>query len=78
VLATLVALTAERYMPPCAIALVYVGLGDISAAALWLARAFEARDVHLMFIPIDPKWDEARKDPRIDAVLRQCGFAPRA
>ncbi len=78
VLATLVALTAERYMPPCAIALVHVGLGDISAAALWLQRAFEARDVHLMFIPIDPKWDEARKDPRIDAVLRQCGFAPRA
>jgi predicted Zn-dependent protease len=78
VLATLVALAGERYMPPCAIALVHAGLGDVDAAAVWLQRAFDARDPHLMFVPIDPKWDACRNDPRIVAILRQCGFAPLA
>jgi tetratricopeptide (TPR) repeat protein len=71
---TLVALAAERYVPPCAIALAHLGLGDIDGAAHAIERAFEARDVHLMFIPVDEKWDEARADPRIAAVLRRCGF----
>lgn len=75
VLATLVALAGERYVPPCAIALVHTGLVDIDAAAEWLARAFDARDVHLAFVPVDPKWDEALKDPRIRAIVHRCGFS---
>jgi len=68
----------ERYVPPCAFALIHVGLGELEAAADWIERAAEARDVHLMFIPVDAKWDEARKHPRIDAVLRRIGFLPLA
>jgi TolB-like protein/Tfp pilus assembly protein PilF len=75
VLGTLVALATERYVPPCAIALAHVGLGDIDGAAHAIERAYEARDVHLMFVPVDEKWDEARADPRISAVLKRCGFS---
>jgi DNA-binding winged helix-turn-helix (wHTH) protein/Tfp pilus assembly protein PilF len=74
VLATLVALAGERFVPPCAMALVHVGLGDVDAAADCLVRALEARDVHLKFIPVDPKWEEARKAPRIAEILKCCGF----
>jgi len=74
VLDTLVALGRERYVPPCAIALVHAGLGDIDGAACAIERAYEARDVHLIFLPVDEKWDEARADPRIAAVLRRCEF----
>jgi tetratricopeptide (TPR) repeat protein len=74
VLATLDALAGERFVPPCAMALVHVGLGDIDAAADCLVRALEARDVHLKFIPVDPKWDEARSAPRIAEILKCCGF----
>jgi DNA-binding winged helix-turn-helix (wHTH) protein/tetratricopeptide (TPR) repeat protein len=75
VLETLVALAGERYVPPCAIALVHAGLGDIDAAAHAIERAYEARDVHLMFIPVDEKWSDARSDARIAAILQRCGFA---
>ena len=64
----------ERYVPPCAIALVYAGLLELDEAALWLERAREARDVHLTFLPIDPKWDYFRADSRFIQVLSQCDF----
>jgi tetratricopeptide (TPR) repeat protein len=72
---TLVALAAERYVPPCAIALAHLGLGEIDGAARAIERAHEARDVHLMFIQVDEKWDVARADPRIAAVLQRCRFS---
>jgi DNA-binding winged helix-turn-helix (wHTH) protein/tetratricopeptide (TPR) repeat protein len=78
IIETLLALTAERYVPPCAIALVHLGLGDVDNAAHFVERAYDARDVHLMFLPIDAKWDDARADPRIAAVLQRCGFTAAA
>jgi TolB-like protein/Tfp pilus assembly protein PilF len=78
VLATLNALAGERFVPPCAMALVHVGLGEIDAAADCLVRAVESRDVHLKFIPVDPKWDEARNAPRIAEILKCCGFVAAA
>ena len=29
----------------------------------WLAKAYDARDVHLIYLPVDPKWDPYRADP---------------
>ena len=78
VLDTLTALACERYVPPCMIALVHLGLGDIDGVARCVEEAGEARDVHLMFLPVDEKWDEARRDPRIAAVLRSFGFVANA
>lgn len=74
ILDTLLALARERYVPPCAIALVHAGLGDLDSAARFVDLAYEARDVHLMFLPVDEKWDEARAEARIAAVLQRCGF----
>ena len=73
-LRALIELSRERYVPACAIALVYAGLHEYDEAALWLERACEARDVHLMFLPVDPKWDDFRADSRFMAVLNECGF----
>jgi DNA-binding winged helix-turn-helix (wHTH) protein/tetratricopeptide (TPR) repeat protein len=78
VLDTLLAVACERYVPPCAIALVHLGLGDVDSAAHFIERAYDARDVHLMFVPVDAKWDEARTDPRVAAVLYRCGFTAAA
>jgi hypothetical protein len=41
----------------------------------WLDRAYAARDVHMIFLTADPKWDEHRQDPRFVALLERCGFA---
>ena len=74
VLRTLVAIARERYVPPYAMALVHAGLGEGDDAFEWLDRAFEAHDVHLVFLPIDPKWDGLRADPRFAALLKRAGL----
>jgi TolB-like protein/DNA-binding winged helix-turn-helix (wHTH) protein/Flp pilus assembly protein TadD len=69
----------SRFVPPYNIALVCAGLGDREAALKWLERAFAARDVHMAFLPVDPKWTELRGWEAFESLLRRCQFArPRA
>lgn len=44
---------------------------DFDAA---LERAYDARDVHLVFAPVDPKWDRYRSERRFQEVMSRCGF----
>ncbi|HEX5110330.1 MAG TPA: winged helix-turn-helix domain-containing protein [Vicinamibacterales bacterium] len=74
VLRHLDARSRERYVPPYASALVYAGLGERAAVFDWLNKAYAARDVHLIFLPVDPKWDPYRNDPRFREILSRCGF----
>jgi len=74
VLSTLEGLSRERYVPAYAIALVHAGLGERDAVFLWLNRAYDARDVHLIFLPVDSKWDRFRSDRRFKTLVSRCGF----
>jgi len=74
VLNTLESVSREQYVPPYATALVYLGLGQHDSALHWLERAYDAHDVHLVFPPVDPKWDPLRDDHRFVDLLRRCGF----
>jgi Flp pilus assembly protein TadD len=65
---------SEGYVPPVAIALVHAGLGEREAVMEWLGKAYDARDVHLIYLPVDPKWDSIRDDSRFQALLTRCGF----
>jgi TolB-like protein/DNA-binding winged helix-turn-helix (wHTH) protein/Flp pilus assembly protein TadD len=75
VLKTLRTAAGGRYVPPYAMALVHAGLGERDAVFEWLERAYSARDVHLIFLPVDPKWDDYRQDARFVALLSRCGFS---
>jgi Flp pilus assembly protein TadD len=68
-------LSQQRYVPPCAIALVYAGLNDDGGVFEWLEKALAVRDVHLIYVLVDPKWDLFRQDGRFRDLLRRCGFA---
>jgi hypothetical protein len=68
----------ERYVPPYAVALVYCGLGEHALALQWLERAYKVRDVHLVWLPTDPKWDPFRSHPTFLALIERCGFTRRA
>ncbi len=74
VLQTLLAIARERYVPPYAMAMVHAGLGQFELALQWLERCYDARDVHLIFLTMDPKWDPLRSEPRFSNLLRRCGF----
>jgi tetratricopeptide (TPR) repeat protein len=74
VVRTLEAGSQSRYVPPYATALVYAGLGDRDAMFGFLEKAFAARDVHLIYLPVDAKWDPYRTDPRFADLLARCGF----
>jgi hypothetical protein len=64
----------HRYVPPYAAALVRAGLGESSDVFTCLDHAFAARDVHMVFLTADPKWDGYRADPRFQHVLDRCGY----
>ena len=75
VLKALEAAARERYVPPYAMAMVLAGLGERDAVFARLDEAYRARDVHLIFLPVDARWDPYRDDPRFRALLERCGFA---
>jgi tetratricopeptide (TPR) repeat protein len=74
VLSTLKGISKERYVPPYAMALVHAGLDQRDSAFEWLNRAQEERDVHLVWLPEDPKWDDFRGDARFRELLERCDF----
>lgn len=64
----------ERYVPPYAMALVHAGLGETDEVFAWLEKAYATHDVHLIYLPVDPKWDPYRTDPRFVLLVNRCGF----
>jgi TolB-like protein/DNA-binding winged helix-turn-helix (wHTH) protein/tetratricopeptide (TPR) repeat protein len=74
VAAALAATARQRYVPPYVIALVHAGLSENEAALEWLERAYVARDIHLVFLTVDPRWDALRSDPRFADLLARCQF----
>lgn len=67
-------LARVSYVPPSEISLVHAGLGDAAGVFETLERAYAVRDVNLVFLPVDPKMDPFRDDPRFRALLERCGF----
>jgi TolB-like protein/tetratricopeptide (TPR) repeat protein len=74
ILATLEAVSRQRYLPPYAMALVHAGLGECVAMFDALEEAYSVHDVHLMYLPVDAKWDPYRTDPRFVELIGRCGF----
>lgn len=67
-------LSAKKYVPPCNLAIVHAGLGDVDAAIGCLEEAYATRDVRLTFLAVEPKWDTMRSDARFQSLLRRLGL----
>jgi TolB-like protein/class 3 adenylate cyclase len=66
--------SAQAYIPPCSVALVYNGLGNQGEALRQLEKAVDERDVRLNFLKVDPRWDSLRSNPRFVAILKRIGL----
>jgi DNA-binding winged helix-turn-helix (wHTH) protein/TolB-like protein/Flp pilus assembly protein TadD len=69
ILQSLKARMNERYVPPYHLALIYAALGDRAETLRWLDRAYHEKDVHMVFLGVDPKWDGMRGQPQFDSLL---------
>ena len=72
----LLALSKERFVPPYLTALVYNGLGRHDEALAWLERGYERRDPKMVFLLVEPKWNNLRSEPRFRDLLRRVGLTP--
>ena len=70
----LLKLSGERFVPPCHIAQAYNGLGQTEKALDWLERAFEQHDPKMVFLKVDPKWNNLRSEPRFIDLMKRMKF----
>jgi TolB-like protein/Tfp pilus assembly protein PilF len=61
------------YVPPYNFATIYLGLENKQKTLEYLERGVKERDVHMVFLTVDPKWDPLRSDARFRKVLRHIG-----
>jgi tetratricopeptide (TPR) repeat protein len=64
----------ERFVPSYYFALIYNGLGDTDKAISWLERGLEQRDTMMVFLKVEPKWNNVRSDPRFVEILKKMRF----
>jgi len=74
ILKTLLDTSAARFVPPYNVALLYAGMSAPDAACEWLEKARLIRDVHIVFLPVEPKWNALRGDPAFRSLLERCAI----
>lgn len=67
-------LSAERYVPPYNLALVHNGLGNENAALGYLEKGLAEKDARMIFLKIEPKWNNLRAQPRFQNLMRRMNF----
>jgi eukaryotic-like serine/threonine-protein kinase len=74
VLNELLELNKRRYVPPTALAWVYIGLGNRDQAFVWLEKAYQERSNYLVYFKVNPIADSLRSDPRFGDLVRRVGL----
>jgi DNA-binding winged helix-turn-helix (wHTH) protein/TolB-like protein/Flp pilus assembly protein TadD len=67
-------LSARRYVPPYAIALIYLGMGNKDHSLEWLERARADRSTSMAYLRVDPTLNSLRSEPRFAVLIQQTNF----
>jgi DNA-binding winged helix-turn-helix (wHTH) protein/Tfp pilus assembly protein PilF len=70
----LLKLSNERYVPPYNFAVVYNGLGESDKALDCLEKAFAEKNVLMVFLKVEPKWNNLRSEPRFINLMKRMEF----
>lgn len=65
---------ATRYVPATSFAAVLAALGDTDTALDELERAYRERDIRMVFLKIDARWNALRSLPRFQALAQRMGL----
>ena len=74
ILAALKVRAKEAYVPADYFAVIHMGLGELDEAFEWLHRGCRERALHMVFLEVDPLFDDLRSDERFDNVLGCIGL----
>ncbi len=74
VLDELLKLSNERYVPPYNFAIIYNALGEPEKALDNLEKAFAEKNVLMVFLKVEPKWNNLRSEPRFADLMRRMNF----
>jgi len=72
-LATQMEYRAQQHVAAQAVALTYLGMGDMDQAFAWLDTAYQERD-GINMIKAFPLWDSVRSDPHFQDLVRRIGL----
>jgi eukaryotic-like serine/threonine-protein kinase len=64
----------RRLVPAYDFAVIHAGLGDAERALSWLDTSLADDDPESTILPVDPRLDSLRGDPRFAALLRRMGL----
>jgi tetratricopeptide (TPR) repeat protein len=59
----------RRYVAPYHLALIAAGLGQTADAIRWLERAYADRSGWLMFLPVEPEFEDLRQEPAFRQLI---------
>ena len=61
----------HSWVDPYLIALIYHALKDREETYAWLDKAYQVRSSFLISLPTEPKWDDARGDPKFEDLIHR-------
>lgn len=67
-------LSRSHYVPPYNIALAYNAVGDTEKAFDYLEKGLSDRDVRMVFLKVEPNWQNLHSDSRFVALLKRMNF----
>jgi TolB-like protein/Tfp pilus assembly protein PilF len=74
ILSDLKQLAKRRYVSAYNIAIMHTGLGEKEAALDWLTKAYHNRDVWLVWLKVNPRFDRLRAETRLTDLMRRVGL----
>ncbi len=74
VLDELLRLSETRYVPPYHFALIYNALGESEKALDYPENGFAEKDVRMVFLKVEPKWNNLRNEPRFVDLMKRMNF----
>jgi hypothetical protein len=64
----------HNYVDYYQLASIYAGLGEREAAFRLLEKGYRERSVGMLYLRVDPFWENIRSDPRYTDLLRRVGL----
>jgi eukaryotic-like serine/threonine-protein kinase len=64
----------QRYVPAYGFAVLYAGLGDKDHAFQWLERSYQDHAWDILYLKVDPYFDNLNSDPRFGDLVHRVGL----